>query len=250
MTGKNGRGPLIATAPSASAGRPATIWVLAGTAAAFLQSLASAAQPQTVSCSASDWIVTGGTADERRLICEGVAKAEALLGSCGIRTSEPVDLVVADSLLDFCGSKAHAVFDSRDKTISIAPMDVCVSERIENGYFDLLNPQVAYLSIAAHEATHAILDANGIRPKQWVGNEYMAAIVQYAAIPPEERDDLIEALMEPVPVSAEEINGVIYGFAPLIFAARSWLHYSALPQPCAFLNDVVSGAFSFVDIRY
>ena len=219
--------------------------------AALLPVLADAALPQTTEhCAANNWTVTGGTAAERRLICEGVEKAEALLGSCGIRSSEPVDLVVARSLLDFCGSKAHALFDSRDTTISIAPMDVCISEGVENGYFDLLSPELAYRSIAAHEATHAILHANGIRPKQWVGNEYVAAVIQFAAIPPEERYDLIEALMEPRPVSAQEINGVIYGVAPLIFGARSWLHYFALPDPCGFLNDVLSGAFTFVDIRH
>ena len=219
-------------------------------AAALLHVPASAARPQTVSCSASDWTVTGGTADERRLICEGVAKTEALLGSCGITASEPVDLVVAQSLLDFCGSKAHALFDSRDKTIAIAPLDVCISEGIEKGYFDLLGPEIAYRSIAAHEAAHAILDANGIRPKQWVGNEYVAAVAQYAAIPHQDRDDLIVALMGPRPVAAAEISGVIYGFAPLVFGAKSWLHYSAVPDPRAFLNDVVSGAFMFVDVRY
>ena len=219
-------------------------------AAALFHVPASAARPQSVSCSASDWTVTGGTADERRLICEGVAKTEALLGSCGITASEPVDLVVAQSLLDFCGSKAHALFDSRDKTIAIAPLDVCISEGIEKGYFDLLGPEIAYRSIAAHEAAHAILDANGIRPKQWVGNEYVAAVAQYAAIPHQDRDDLIVALMGPRPVAAAEISGVIYGFAPLVFGAKSWLHYSAVPDPCAFLNDLVSGSFTFVDNRH
>ena len=226
------------------------MWVLAGTTAAFLLILASAAQPQTVSCSASDWTITGGTADERRLICEGVAKTEALLGSCGIRALEPVDLVVADSLLDFCGAKAHAQFSTKDKTIFIAPLDVCISERIEKGLFELVGPETAYRSIAAHEAAHAILDANGMRPEQWVDNEYVAAVAQFAAIPPEERDNLIGALRRPAPVTAAEIDAVIYEIAPLLFAAKSWLYHSALPEPCAFLNDLVSGSFTFVDNRH
>jgi len=220
-------------------------------AAALLTALIGPAHPQTKTrCAANDWSITGGTADERRLICEGVAKTEALLGSCGIRALEPVDLVVADSLLDFCGAKAHAQFSTKDKTIFIAPLDVCISERIEKGLFELVGPETAYRSIAAHEAAHAILDANGMRPEQWVDNEYVAAVAQFAAIPPEERDNLIGALRRPAPVTAAEIDAVIYEIAPLLFAAKSWLYHSALPEPCAFLNDLVSGSFTFVDNRH
>ena len=49
---------------------------------------------------------------------------------------------------------------------------------------------------------------------------------------------------------AAEIDAVIYEIAPLLFAAKSWLYHSALPEPCAFLNDLVSGSFTFVDNRH
>lgn len=207
----------------------------------------SAAAQTTTRCAASAWSVTGGTADEHRLICEGVDQTSTLLESCGITRSEPMDMVVVPSLVDFCGSEAHAVFDSRDKTIRIAPLDVCASQKTDKDLFQFVSPDAAYRSVAAHEAAHAILDANGMRPEQWVANEYVAAVSQFSSIPPQERERLILSVARPGTVSDSRINAMYYALAPLRFAANSWLHYSELPDHCAFLNDLVSGEYAFAE---
>jgi len=200
-------------------------------------------------CPGSGWTVAQAAERERALICDGVASTTAMLAACGLEATA-AEITVEATMPKVCDAPAHALYDSRTKGLRIASLSVCVSNAVENGLFDTVGPDAAYRSIAAHEAAHAILDANGLSSAQWIGNEYIAAAAQYSALSPEDRQALLDALETRGPVETGQITGVLYAMAPARFAARSWLHYADLEDPCGFIVDIISGRQRFVGAHF
>ncbi len=211
---------------------------------------AAVAAAQTVPvCRIDGSPVRNATDLERALICEGVTSAKELLAACGLEAGL-LEITVSDTMPEFCGAPAHALYDARTDRIRIASLRECVSNTSEGGLFASIGEAPAYRSIAAHETTHAILHAHGIEPWQWIGNKYVAAVAQYSALEPDDRIVLLGAANAAGPIAADRINGLLYAVAPDRFAAFSWLHFASLEDPCAFIRDILSGRQQLVDVPW
>jgi hypothetical protein len=215
---------------------------IAGALAAAILVLAAsgAAGQEPVECPEANAAVAGATEKERALICAGVADASGFLAGCGIERTAPLVVTVHADMREVCDTPAHALYDVRRDRLEIAQLDTCRRATVPGDLFDRLEPDVAYRSLAVHEAAHAIAAAAGIAPKRLAAQEYVAAVVQMSTLPPEARVALTADVARR-PIAIGELNATSYGLAPLRFAGKAATHFAQQPDGCAFLRDLVDG---------
>lgn len=207
----------------------------------LLLAAAPAAAGQTpVPCPAAEAAVAGATETERDLICAGIADAAGFLADCGIARTSPLVVTVHADMREVCATPAHALYDASRDAIEIARLDTCRSASIPGDLFDWLEAESAYRSLAAPETAHAIVTTRGVALDRIAAQEYIAAVVQFASLTPDERAILTESVAAR-PIELQELNVTIYALKPLRFAAKSAIHFVQLPDGCAFITDLVDG---------
>jgi hypothetical protein len=198
-------------------------------------------------CPGNGWQVTGADAVDQALICNGVASASDFLASCGILGTTPPRIRVLDSLPHSCGVDAWGVYDASSNEITLGNPAICVTSAPERSLFRLIAPSLAYISVAAHEATHAILFSRGLGEDRHLEHEYIASVVSMQVLP----DIAREAVLEPLDLGARvelwEINPVLLALDPALFAGRAWRHFEAEPDNCTFLRALADGLLRLPD---
>ena len=194
------------------------------------------------------WQVAGADAAERALVCRGVAAAAEVLGGCGVAVEAASRVRLVDALPVFCDSAAYGVFDGAAGEIRLDRPALCVESAPADGFFRLLPLADAFVALAAHETAHALLFAGGLGGERQLEHEYIAGVVQFAAVPEAARAPLLAALATRPPETLAEFNVVLLGFAPDRYAAKAWLHFEAQADGCAFLRALATGAARLPDL--
>ena len=217
---------------------------LAGAAtvlAALCLALPAAAGEVWTRCAGTGWEVTGGDADARALVCEGVAGATAVLGACGVRTTAATRIRVAEELPVSCGVKVWGLYDGDTDEITLGTPAICAAEAPAGSLFRLVETRLAYVATAAHEATHAILHAGGLGADRHMEHEYIAAIVQMQLLPEAAR----AAVLAPLKITPETglwgLNPLLHALRPDLFIGTAWRHFEGLADGCAFLRELAEG---------
>ncbi len=198
-------------------------------------------------CTGSGWEVTGAEAGDRDLVCEGVAAAEAILSTCGVRTAAATRIRVVDELPLSCGVKVWGLFDAGRDEILLGSPALCRAEAPEGSIFERLAPALAFTGIVAHEATHAMLFAGGLGEDRHLEHEYIAAVVQMSVLPEDARADMLAPLGLDKPVAIWEVNPLIHALHPELFAGLAWMHFSGEPDSCALLRAMAEGTLRLPD---
>jgi len=222
---------------------------IAGCVPVLIFSLVASFGAENVPCPDAGWSTVGASDLEHELICEGTSGATEFLASCGLEEPDSTVATVHYGMLECFGAPAQGMYDAGTGELSMASLAACNSAKTPEDVFGRMQPEAAYRSIAAHEAAHAILHANGLKPAQWVGNEYIASVVQLSTMPAISRSALIRSSMEPRPVELNEISDLIYAFEPILFSVRSYLHYSDLEDGCDFIGTILEDRVSFTARR-
>ncbi|WP_308861208.1 DUF6639 family protein [Oceanibium sediminis] len=203
----------------------------------------SAGWAQTALCAGGGVTVNAQTQSLRDQVCRAAATAQEVVNHCDIPLPEAhVTITVTDDLVPGC----VGLFHSDDNLIEVLPPAI-MDERLGNdSVFAGLDEEGFFASIVAHEFAHAV--ANGFPCSSGncvTAGEYVAYALQILAMEAgdraafEQRAGLVE------PVAPEQLSGVILMFAPDLFAARVWSHFSAQPDGCSYLRDVLEGRVSF-----
>jgi hypothetical protein len=192
-------------------------------------------------CHGSDWQITGESPEDHDLICDTVQAAIAFLGSCSLEPPRPTRVRVIDDLPLFCDQPAYGVYDSASDEITIASPRACFAATRPDDLFAKLRKRDAFVSVVAHETAHVALHASGLTTSSWLEHEYIASITQLAVLDRAVREGLLADLGVQRPVRPTEINSIILGFSPLVFAARAWLEFEAKPDGCAHLLGLARG---------
>lgn len=219
--------------------------ILAGAVA--MAGPSAAAQDDWRRCPGNGWQVTGAAAGDYALVCQGVAEAAAVLASCGVPTVAATRIRLIDELPVHCGVKVWGLYDSASDEILLGDPAICVAEAPEGSLFDRIAPPLAFLAIAAHEATHAMLFAGGLGADRHLEHEYIAAVVQMSVLPEAARTAFLEPLNIGASVAISQLNPIIYGLHPDLFTGLAWRHFEGEPDGCAFLRAMAEGTLRLED---
>lgn len=198
-------------------------------------------------CPGNDWEIIGADEQEHALICAGVAGAAAFLSSCGVASTAATRVRVVDTLPVSCGFKAWGHFDATSDEILLGRPAACIAYAPEGSFFARLPVQDAYMSIAAHEATHALLYAQGLGTDRRLEHEYIATVVQMQVLPEALREAVLAPLGIADTVEIWELNLLLLGLNPLLFAGRSWRHFENETDNCALIRALATGALRLPD---
>jgi len=192
-------------------------------------------------CPGNGWQVTGADAQEHVLVCEGVARAAAVLASCGVDHVAATRIRVVDTLPLSCGARVLGLFDAAANEITLGNPVICLAEASEGSLFQLIEAPLAFVAIAAHEATHALLHAGGLGSDRHLEHEYIAAVVQMQLLPEAARDVLLAPLRIGTHVGLWQLNLLIHALRPDLFAGLAWRHFESEEDGCAFLRALAEG---------
>lgn len=210
-------------------------------AAAVAPVAASATSDVFTPCPGSVWQITGESPQDHDLICGAVEAAIAFLGSCGLEPPRATRVRVVDALPLFCDRPAHGLYNPAADEVAIASPRACLAATRPGDLFSRLSERDAFASVVAHEAAHAVLDATGLAASSYLEHEYVASVTQLAVLDPAVRHNLLTDLGVEGPVGPREINSIVLGFSPLVFAARAWRDFEARPDGCARLLGLARG---------
>jgi len=212
--------------------------VLAGLAALP----ASAGEEVWRPCPGGGWWTAGADPTEHGLVCKGVAAAFELLSGCGVEVTEAGRVRLVDALPVFCDSAAYGMFDAGAGEIRLGRPALCRDTAPAGSIFQSLPTEAAFTALAAHEAAHALLFAVGLGAERRLEHEYIAGVVQHAALGPAHRAAALEATGVIAPASEAEFNPFLLSMAPASYAAKAWLDFDARPDGCALLRAFATGA--------
>ena len=207
----------------------------------------STANEHALRCPGSGWETIGADEQEHALICEGVAGAVSFLSSCGVASTAAARVRVVDTLPDSCGFKAWGHFDAARDEILLGSPAICIADATEGSFFDRLPARVAYVSIAAHEATHAMLYARGLGTERRLEHEYIAAVVQMQVLPDAARDAVLAPLKIGAAVEVWKLNPLLLGLNPELFVGLAWRHFENESDSCAFIRALAEGSLRLPD---
>jgi hypothetical protein len=199
------------------------------------------------SCPGNGWEVTGTDDHERALVCEGVAGATAFLSSCGVVGTAATRVRVVDALPLSCGVKVWGLFDAASDEIVLGNPAICLADAPDESLFRLISAPLAFVSIAAHEATHAMLHARGLGAERRLEHEYIAAVVQMRVLPEAAREAVLAPLKLGATVDLWELNPLILALRPELFAGLAWQHFENANNNCAFIRALAEGTLRLPD---
>ena len=219
------------------------------------QHLASPERADGASCGSDSIRISGATAQEAELACAGIADAIGFFAARGFATDIAIDVSVdEDAVTVDDGGLAFPVLgrfhpdDDRIIMTSLASQRAMAQDRPA---FRMPFAAAQFREVVAHETAHALAERNFSHadPSRLV-HEYIAYIVQMATMAPTRRAAILGNYATGPFETVLEINPMVYGIAPDVFAVKAWLYFVEQPDGAAYLRrimaeDLPAAAFTF-----
>jgi hypothetical protein len=206
-------------------------------AAMFAHSAAAAERR----CVGTNTTVYADSAYDTYLACAGAADAAGFLAQQGFT----VDTVMQVDILDtvFVHSTENPSFrvlgqyDAARNRILVTSIAGQRQMAAKKPIFGIAYDDALFRSVVAH----AIAEDNFqvVEPSR-MAHEYIAYIVQMATLPPHLRYRIFDHHQVPAFDSEVEINPMVYGLNPDVFAVKSYLHYRRPTVGVAFLQTLLN----------
>jgi hypothetical protein len=208
--------------------------------AAFAQPAAAAERR----CAGTNTTVYAESAYDAYLACAGAADAVAFLSQQGFTVDTVMHLDVLDSVylhtVDRPSFRILGQFDAERKRILVTSIDGQREMAKEKPIFGVAYDVALFRSVVAHEVAHAIADDNfRVEKPTRLAHEYIAYIVQLATMPPRLRQLVFDKHPARAFDSELEINPMIYGLNPDVFAIKSYGHFRRPEVGVAFLQTLL-----------
>ncbi len=195
-------------------------------------------------CVGTNTTVTAESAYDAYLACAGAADALAFLAQHGFTVDTVMRVDIRDTVFVHAEEKPSfrvlGQYDTDEDVILVTSIAGQRKMAAEKPIFGIPYDDALFRSVVAHEVAHAIVEDNFelIKPSR-MAHEYIAYIVQLATLPRHLRYQIFDHHQVPAFDSEWEINPMVYGFDPDVFAVKSYLHYRRPAVGTAFLQSLL-----------
>ncbi len=177
---------------------------------------------------------------DRDAACLGASLALDFLTARGLTTEQPLTVTVTKTIEAINGTPIFGFFDPRTNVVQVASWAALTERAQPAQMFGMPLDRALYVSVFAHEVTHAIVHAHvDGRRLGHAAHEYVAYAVQIATM----EDTLRQRVLSHHPwtgFSADtEINDLVLALAPFRFAALSYHHLQASDDDSALLRRLL-----------
>lgn len=198
---------------------------------------------------APDVLIDAELSHDATLVCNGAQRA--------IRFFQDLDLPVARKIrfqlhrtLPREDAAHVGYYDARSHRIDFLTYAACVEQCATRPPFKLPMNEELFVSFAAHETTHAIVDEiTAKRPLSRIAHEYLAYVVQISTMAPAVRNALLQGYDFPGFEHAGQISLTYYALDPCAFGVKAYRHYKALSDPAGFLRGLLDGGIRLGNSR-
>ena len=196
-------------------------------------------------CVGTNATVNADSAYDAYLACAGAADAVAFLWQQGFTVDTVMQVDILDSVFLHADENPSfrilGQFDAKQNRIMVTSIDGQREMAKEKPIFGVPYDVALFRSVVAHEVAHAIADDNfHVEEPTRLAHEYIAYIVQLATMPPHLSGLVSTALPGRAFESEMEINAMIYGLNPDLFAMKPYRHYRSSGVGMAFLQSLLS----------
>ena len=188
--------------------------------------------------------VDRGTATDHdhELLCRGAASARGFLRAHGIRVRRRIRMQLHDRPIER-GPSHIGLYDADADRIDLLSYAQAHHLTADDPLFGMPMTPALYESVVAHEVTHAIVEQNlPARLESRVVHEYIAYTAQLSTMTAELRERILRRYPRPGYAHLGEMSWVYYQLDPSGFGVKVYRHFATLPDPAAFLQDLLSGA--------
>lgn len=202
---------------------------------------ASAAEKR---CVGTNTTVYAESANDIRLACAGAADAASFLSQLGLTvdTVMRVDVldVISVQIWENSSFRVLGEFDAKQNRIKVTSTDGQREMAKEKPIFGIPYDEAFFRGVVAHEVAHAIADDNfQVAEPSRMAHEYIAYVVQLATMPARSRQQVLDHYQATAFSTELEINPMIYGLNPDVFAVKSYLHFLKPDTGIAFVQRLL-----------
>jgi Family of unknown function (DUF6639) len=194
-----------------------------------------------------DVVVEGASPETVVEVCSATARALTYLSQFNLRPKRTILFDLTEESIANGGLPAYGRYDSRSDRIELMSY-VAIRDKVPNSQmFGEPFDKVHYAGVVAHEVAHAVMQHNLktvlISP---MPQEYLAYATQLAVLPESRRQRILKALDVTPWQSGDVISDVYLGIEPDKFAAKSYLHLTALADPTAFVEILLNAKWFYI----
>lgn len=225
----------------------AAISLVAGSAA--YAATANPAEAYRCPGSAPDVLIDAELSHDATLVCNGAQRAIRFFHRLDLPVTRKIRFQLHRTLPR--QDAAHVgYYDARSDRIDFLTYAACVEQCATRPPFKLPMNEELFVSFAAHETTHAMVDEiTAERPVSRITHEYLAYIVQISTMAPAERNALLQGYDFPGFEHAGQISLTYYALDPCAFGVKAYRHYTALPDPAGFLRGLLDSGIRLGNSR-
>ncbi len=197
---------------------------------------------ETMRCSASEVLITGGDAGTRQRVCETIWREAPRLADCNVPIPEEIELRILPELPDEYFALSHVNL----ALIEILSPDLMAEVRRPEHAVAIVPDAEFFDSIVVHELTHAAYTRLRCPFRSCVATaEFASSVMQLRSFPND-----IRAAFEAAPsfdrkIAREELNATYYALAPDRFAQKAWLYFAQQEDGCELIGKIMSGEVFF-----
>lgn len=197
------------------------------------------AHAEGVSCPNVQVTVFASASAEVDGACRVVEAAGIFLAANGMDMLDALDIHLVDHLPNVCADHSFGCYDSHSHRIDMLSMERCLALKLTPAL--PMDPALCR-SLIAHEAAHAVVDANFFDPRpNLLVHEYVAYVTMLATLP----DADVQRVMDASPGrgfdNPSQISIDYYFLNPTHFGVEAYRHFLKPGNGRAFMDDIRAG---------
>jgi hypothetical protein len=180
------------------------------------------------------------------MVCNAASAAKALLVSCGLEQTHPIDIEVVDAAQHPTFGDCMAVFDQRTGCLQLTDIDRLPLLLPAGDARSDLPPEVLFSATITHEMAHALLQQSaGDVQIAATEQEFVANAFEMQSFDPKWRDLLLQSHPIKPPGSLGLVHLSIYALDPRAFANNAWVVFDQDVMGCSLIKKISEGKFRF-----
>jgi hypothetical protein len=177
---------------------------------------------------------------ENLLVCTGARQALDLLALCGIAPRTTIDIRIKHEVRHPLAGLIFGYYDLSERHIVLTSLDG-LPELMQDTSYAGLPPNDFYQSLAVHEVVHSVMHQNlEAKPLSHTAYEYPAYALQIASLPAPVRSAFMKAFDQERLERPAAISDTVLAFAPYLFAARAYNHFTTSPSGCTSIRAAMT----------